>query len=121
MSKIVVRCPSCQGELRATRLSCPSCALQLEGQFEIPLLFRLPADDLAWITDFVRTSGSLKEMAKLGGVSYPTVRNRIDDIIRKLKELELDVDARRHRILDALEKGEITASSAADKLKKVGL
>lgn len=95
--------------------------MQLEGQFEIPPLLLLSSEDLAWVTDFVRSSGSLKEMAKIGGVSYPTVRNRIDDVIRKLAALEVGIERQRHQILDALEKGELTAESAAEKLKKVGL
>lgn len=121
MSKLVVRCPSCEGDLLATRLTCKACGVQLEGEFEIPLLLLLSADDLTWITDFVRTSGSLKEMAKKSGVSYPTVRNRLDDILRKMGELEHGIERRRHEILDALERGELTAAAAAAKLKKVGL
>ena len=121
MSKLVVHCPSCEGELLATRLTCKACGVQLEGQFEIPLLLLLSPEDLSWVTEFVRTSGSLKEMAKKGGVSYPTVRNRLDEIIRKLEGLERGVERRRHEILDALERGELTAQSAAEKLRKVGL
>ncbi len=121
MSKLVVQCPSCSGELTASRLSCKSCSVLLEGQFELPALLRLPADDVAWIGTFVRSSGSLKEMASREGVSYPTVRNRLDDIIRKLDEVESVVERRRHDILDALEKGTLSAKDAADKLRKVGL
>lgn len=121
MSKLVVHCPSCQGELLATRLTCKTCGVQLEGKFEIPLLLLLSAEDLAWVTDFVRSSGSLKDVAKKGGVSYPTVRNRLDEIIRKLDELERGIERRRHEILDALERGELTAQAAAEQLQKVGL
>lgn len=121
MSKLVVHCPSCDGQLAATRLTCEACSVQLEGQFEIPTLLQLSPDDLSWVTAFVRASGSLKEMATQTGVSYPTVRNRLDDIIGKLNELERGVERRRHEILDALEKGKLSAKAAAEKLRKVGL
>ncbi|MBX3189191.1 MAG: DUF2089 domain-containing protein [Labilithrix sp.] len=121
MARLVVRCPSCEGDLVATRLACRSCGTALDGQFEIPLLLNLPPDDLAFVTAFVRSSGSLKAMAQLLGVSYPTVRGRLDEILARLDDLERGVDRRRHEILDALETGSITAQAAAEQLKKVGL
>jgi hypothetical protein len=121
VAKIVVRCPSCQGELRATRLSCSSCKTQLEGEFEIPLLLLLSAEDLAFATEFVRASGSLKEVAKRRGVSYPTVRGRLDDVLARLQELEKGVDRKRHKILSDLEHGKLDAKSAAEALRKAGL
>jgi hypothetical protein len=119
--RLVVRCPSCTGELRATRLACDSCGTALEGQFEIPALLQLAPDDLAFVTSFVRSSGSLKAMAQLLGVSYPTVRHRLDEVIARLENIERGVDRRRHEILDALEAGKLTAKAAAAKLKKEGL
>ncbi|MBX3228405.1 MAG: DUF2089 domain-containing protein [Labilithrix sp.] len=121
MPRLVVRCPSCEGDLLATRLTCRSCGTALEGKFEIPALLQLAADDLAFVTAFVRASGSLKAIAQQLGVSYPTVRNRLDDILAKLERLEKGVDAKRHAILDALENGKLTAEAAAEELKKVGL
>jgi hypothetical protein len=105
----------------ATRLACGACGTALEGKFEIPPLLQLSSDDLAFVTAFVRSSGSLKAMAQLLGVSYPTVRNRLDEILQKLEAVERGVDKRRHAILDALENGELTAEAAAEQLKKVGL
>lgn len=121
MPRLVVRCPGCEGELVATRLSCRACKTQLEGEFEIPPLLQLSPDELTFVTAFVRSSGSLKAMAQQLGVSYPTVRNRLDDVIGRLGEIESSVDRRRHAILDRLEAGELDAKSAAEELKKVGL
>lgn len=121
MARLVVRCPSCEGELAATRLACRSCGTALEGQFEIPALLQLPPDDLAFVSAFVRSSGSLKAVAAQLGVSYPTVRNRLDEILQKLDALEKGIDAKRHAILDALENGKMSAEAAAEALKKVGL
>ncbi len=121
MAKIVVRCPSCEGDLHATRLACETCGTNLDGQFEIPPLLKLRPDDLAFVTAFVRASGSLKEMAKIIGISYPTVRNRLDEIIRNLDVIEKAPQKRRHAILDALEAGKMTAEDAEKALRKVGL
>ena len=121
MPRLVVRCPSCEGELRATRLSCTSCGVQLDGQFEIPPLLQLAPADLTFVTAFVRSGGSLKAMAQLLGVSYPTVRNRLDEILKRLDEIDQGIERRRHEILDALESGKLTAKAAAEELKKVGL
>ncbi|WP_437591672.1 DUF2089 domain-containing protein [Sorangium sp. So ce1000] len=121
MARFVVRCPSCDEELRATRLSCQSCGTNLDGQFEIPALLQLAPDDLAFVTAFVRSSGSLKAMAQVLQISYPTVRNRLDEIIGRLDALEQGIARRRHEILDALEKGRLSAKEAEEALRKVGL
>jgi len=121
MPRLVVRCPSCDGELRATRLSCAACSTQLDGQFDIPPLLQLAPAELSFVTAFVRSGGSLKAMAELLGVSYPTVRNRLDEILKRLDEVDNGNEKRRHEILDALESGKLTAKAAAEQLKKVGL
>ncbi|MBX3197497.1 MAG: DUF2089 domain-containing protein [Labilithrix sp.] len=121
MAKLVVTCPSCDGELRVTRLACQACGTNLDGRFELPALLKLPAEDLTFISEFVRASGSLKAMAALEGRSYPTVRNRLDQIIRRLEDVERGVAQRRHEILDALEKGKLSSKEAEEQLRKVGL
>jgi len=70
------------------RLVCSECGTAVEGSFPLPVLVSLPADDQQFILDFVKSSGSLKEMARLLGVSYPTVRNRLDEIIARLRAAE---------------------------------
>ncbi|MBC8069155.1 MAG: DUF2089 domain-containing protein [Deltaproteobacteria bacterium] len=121
MARLVLTCPSCSDDLRVTRLACQACGTNLDGSFELPELLRLPADDLAFISGFVRASGSLKAMAQLEGRSYPTVRNRLDQIIARLEDLQRGVSSRRHEILDALEKGELSSKEAEEQLRKVGL
>jgi hypothetical protein len=121
MARLVVACPSCKHDLRVTRLACQSCGTNLDGAFEIPALLHFPPEDLRFIVEFVRASGSLKAMAKLEGSSYPTVRNRLDRIIEALEELERGIQAKRHEILDALESGKLTAKEAEEALRKVGL
>lgn len=117
--RFVASCPGCQGSLSVTRLSCGRCGIQLEGSFPIPALLRLPPDDLAFVLSFVRASGSLKALAQERKQSYPTIRNRLDEIIRKLGEADRDVDGERHAILDALGRGDLSAEEAAARLREV--
>ncbi len=78
-------CPSCGGKLAVKRLRCEKCETEVEGLYGLPSLLSLPQEDQDFVLQFIKTSGSLKEMATLLKVSYPTVRNRLDDIIDKLK------------------------------------
>ena len=82
------RCPSCQEALRVIRLACDACGTAVEGGFGIPVLARLDPDDQALVSSFVKSSGSLKDLARQYGVSYPTVRNRLDALIGRLERLE---------------------------------
>jgi hypothetical protein len=66
------------------RLYCERCGTEVEGAFSLPALVSLPAEDQEFLLNFVKASGSLKEMARVLAVSYPTVRNRLDAIIEKL-------------------------------------
>ena len=119
ISRFVPKCPSCQSMLRVARLSCPSCSLQLEGQFEIPPLLRLSADDLAFVERFVRASGSLKEVAKLEGKSYPTIRNRLNAVIEALDAGANDPDVMRGKILDAIAAGDLSPEEGARQLEEI--
>jgi hypothetical protein len=121
MSKLVTTCPSCHSGLKVTQLKCPECSLQIGQDAEIPALFRLEADELDFVVSFVKLSGSLKDMAAKLGLSYPTVRNRLDEIIEKLNENDATLEKQRTFILTSLEKGELTAKQAAKQLKALGL
>jgi len=85
--KLPTACPSCSNTLNVSQLTCPSCSTQVSGNFTLPSLVRLPEEDQAFILQFFLTSGSLKEMASRLGISYPTVRNRLDDLIAKVKTM----------------------------------
>ena len=78
--RLPLQCPACESLLRVSRLFC--------GSFELPLLARLSEKEQQFIIDFVKSSGSLKDMAKNIGVSYPTMRNMLDDLIEKLIKIE---------------------------------
>jgi hypothetical protein len=83
--KLPTVCPGCSEALKVSQLTCPECATQVSGMFGLSPLAKLSEDDQAFILQFVITGGSLKEMAAHTGVSYPTVRNRLDDLILKIK------------------------------------
>jgi len=81
-------CPSCKAPLQVKSLSCSHCNTEVTGAFELPPLARLEPDDRIFVTEFVKSSGSLKLMAEKMKLSYPTVRNMLDDIIDRLTLLE---------------------------------
>ena len=88
--KIPNQCPACDSQLTISQLSCTVCDTRLIGHFPLPALLRLGSDDQLFIMAFVQASGSLKAMASQLGVSYPTVRNRLDDIIQALQAMTAD-------------------------------
>ena len=67
---------------------CCRCATEVSGEFELPVLTSLNEEEQRFMLEFVKASGSLKDMAKKMGVSYPTVRNYLDDLIEKLNNME---------------------------------
>lgn len=81
-------CPSCDGRLSVKRLRCDRCETEVEGQYALPALASLSQEDQEFIVEFIKASGSLKEMAGILKVSYPTVRNRLDEVIKKLQQSE---------------------------------
>ncbi|HEG42784.1 MAG TPA: DUF2089 domain-containing protein [Phycisphaerales bacterium] len=88
MKRLPTMCPACNDHLKVKNLICEQCETEIQGQYELPPLAGLCPDDQAFVLDFMKASGSLKEMAKLLGLSYPTVRNRLDEIIERLKFAE---------------------------------
>ncbi len=88
MKKLPTRCPACNGRVEVKDLLCQSCQTQIKGLYQLPPLARLSPDDQDFLLQFVKASGSLKEMARLLKLSYPTVRNRLDEIIERVKEAE---------------------------------
>lgn len=85
MKRFPVQCPSCEHRLEVKRLHCVHCGTEVEGAYPLPALAALSPEDQDFVCSFVKASGSLKEMASQMQVSYPTVRNRLDDVIAKLQ------------------------------------
>jgi hypothetical protein len=83
-----VNCPSCQAQLKVKSLKCEQCQTEVSGSYNLPVLATLSENDQQFITRFVINSGSLKEMATELKLSYPTVRNMLNDVIEKIKSHE---------------------------------
>lgn len=82
--KFPVHCPACESELTVSKLSCVNCQTEVSGSFALPIFLSLQKNEQEFMLDFFLSSGSLKEMASKMGISYPTVRNQLDDIIEKV-------------------------------------
>ena len=78
-------CPSCNARMKVKKLLCTNCETEVEGIFDLPVLASLSGDDQAFIVDFVKVGGSLKQMAENMKLSYPTIRNQLDEVISRLK------------------------------------
>lgn len=86
--------------------------IRIEGSFELPQLARLPMDDQIFITAFVRSHGSIKEMERIFGVSYPTIKSRLTRIANSLEFIQTNPTPSKSEILERLQRGEITAEAA---------
>lgn len=120
MGKIITQCPSCNTTaLQVTKIECEGCRTIFDGKFDIPSLLKLSPEELQFILDFVKCSGSLKEMAVKQNVSYPTLRNRLNELIEKVEILEISRQGSKEEILKLLENGDISAKEAAKLLHKL--
>ena len=144
---VIATCPVCANELTITRLHCRGCGSALEGEFGVGRFGRLDREQLSLLESFLRSRGNLKEMERELGISYPTVRGRVDALVRALgfgepapDELDADIDfdtadwpespsmpetdadeaGRRREILERLARKEIGAEEAAEALRDLG-
>jgi len=119
MEKLTSQCPSCGGLMGIERLRCGACSVTVEGDIPIPRLARLSAEDREFVELFVRSSGSLKAVAAKLGISYPTVRSRLDRVIQALERAEGQERDARRQILDELEAGKLSVDAAVAKLREL--
>ena len=91
--------------------------IAIEGSFELPPLARLTAEDQLFVTAFIRSHGSIKEMEALFGISYPTVKNRLNAVSALLPFVEVNPPSAKRDVLDELERGEISVGEALKRLK----
>ena len=112
------RCPVCSSELQVSRLQCSSCDTSIEGRFTNGPFAHLTTDHLDFILTFVRNEGKINRMEQDLGLSYPTIRNRLHEVIRALgfepgKDDFVDISAeKRNEVLEELEAGKISADEA---------
>ncbi len=116
MNVLLTNCPVCGDPLAVTRLHCRKCDTAIEGHFEVGRLGRLAPEQVGFVEAFVRCEGKLNRMEREVGLSYPTLRARLSEIIRQMGFVvgaEIGVsDEERHRVLDDLAAGKITSEAA---------
>ena len=113
-------CPVCHKPLHITKLPCPACGTSIEGDFQAERLLALTPEQRSFVLSFLRNRGNIREMEKELGISYPTVRARLDQILAALG-LEANPGKEkpaRKEVLEMLAQGEITQEQALDMLKK---
>jgi len=93
--------------------------ITVEGRFELPPLARLSMDDQLFIIAFIQSHGSIKEMESVFGISYPTVKNRLNRIAGQLDFVQINPPSSRSEVLEQLDRDEITIDEAIEKLKGV--
>lgn len=141
----IATCPVCSGELSVTRLHCRSCGTTLEGDFSVGRFGRLSREQMAILESFLRSRGNLRDMERELGLSYPTVRARVEALVRALGFGPRDDDgsgetatagasggaggaglsaeaiqAGRQEILEQLARHEISADDAAAAIRTLG-
>jgi len=118
---VIGRCPICNESLRVVRLDCESCGTRLEGNFTLGRFQALNAEQLEFLETFIRARGNFKDVERELGISYPTVRSRLDAMIRALgfpSQAEPDREVeRRKEILRELAEGRIAPDDAASLLE----
>jgi hypothetical protein len=123
MYPALTRCPVCKDELIVSRLHCPTCDTVVEGRFTTGQFANLTAEQMDFVVTFVRCEGKTNRMEDELNLSYPTIRNRLHEVIRALgfepgkdDTPEID-DAKRTAVLDDLEAGNISAEEAMRMLR----
>ena len=123
MRKALEKCPSCDGGIEITRLSCTHCETEVTGRFEQCRFCKLPPESVKFLEVFVKNRGNVKEMERELGISYWTIRSRINELIATLgfevEEEEDDISKQRRQVLERVEHGEIEAGEAAELLSKL--
>lgn len=117
--EVIGKCPVCGDELKVTKLSCSSCHTSIEGSFSLCKFCKLTSEQKSFLEVFVKNRGNIKEIEKDLSISYPTVKNRLEDLISALgyspKYSQPEIDKK--EILDRLDRGEITSEEALKLLK----
>jgi hypothetical protein len=139
---VIATCPVCSGELSVTRLHCRSCGTTLEGDFNVGRFGHLTREQMAVLESFLRSRGNLRDMERELGLSYPTVRARVEALVRALgfgpradsdeaaadaasaaadlAAAGADIAAARQEILERLARRDMSAEDAATAIRTLG-
>jgi hypothetical protein len=122
MNPILTTCPVCEERMSITRLHCRNCDTTIEGHFDLGRFGRLNADQMNFLETFVRCEGKLNRMEPEMGMSYPTLRARLNEIIQTMgfpvgPDTGRLSDEERHQILDDLATGKVSSEEAMQLLE----
>ncbi len=129
MRPIILKCPSCDGNLTVARLQCPDCAISIDGEFAPPSLLKLTGAQIDFVEVFIKNRGVIRDVERELGVSYPTVRGRLDEVIAALgysaksapdASASDDGSSRRRAVLADLKDGKLTPDQALAALNESG-
>ena len=120
MQKVLTQCPACSNPLAVTALYCTVCETGLTGHFATCEFCRLSEEQITFVRLFIQRRGNLSEMEKVLNISYPTVRNKLDEVIRLLQPLPVPPQGGRDAILRRVASGELGAEEALAELKTLG-
>lgn len=122
--KVPGTCPVCGHQLMTSKLTCTYCNTEITGEFQPCKFCRLPSEQLEFAEVFIKCRGNIKEVEKELGISYPTVRNRLEMVIQALGYTIQKQQANQQDviqdILDGVEKGLISSQEAIEQINKIG-
>jgi hypothetical protein len=119
--EVLGKCPVCGGTTEVTSINCNDCGTKIEGHFKLCRFCALTDEQKTFTDVFMKCRGNVKEVEKELGVSYPTVKNRLEDVVSALgyKSNPTTVDmGRKKEILDKLDNGEVSVEDALEMLKE---
>src|SRR5260370_3779004 len=124
VGKMLEACPSCGGSLVVSGLACNACGIEIKGRFRTCDFCRLTEEQSTFLLMFVARRGNLSEMEKALGISYPTVRNKLEEIIRLMQQPAAPSPAPARSVRDGILRqvatGQLTAPEALARLKELG-
>ncbi|GKZ07115.1 DUF2089 domain-containing protein [Paraclostridium bifermentans] len=120
MYKVITNCPVCDKEMKIMKLKCNHCNTTIENEFSFTKFNKLSKEQLNFIEVFLACRGNIKDVEKHLGISYPTVRGKLDEINNALNpNIKKDTSKEKQNIMDMLENGEISSDEAINLLKKI--
>lgn len=118
--KVITKCPVCEEQMKITKLKCSHCNTLIENEFSFSKFEQLSKEQLNFVEVFLACRGNIKDVEKHLGISYPTVRGKLDTINNILGlTIKEDTSKEKQRIMDMLECGEISSDEAIGLLKKL--
>lgn len=117
--RVISKCPVCSAKLRVMKLKCNKCGTVIENDFELSKFEYLSSDQLSFMEVFLKCRGNIKDVEKELGISYPTVRAKLDDVVSALGYTVIKKPTVNSKeVLDMLERGEITPEQALNMMKE---